>query len=133
VTQGLCPELARGPVETQEGVPAFARNRLHPICLVPLLGWPNPDIHGFVWIDDDVLVLAADTTEPGIRLQLRARLLLEDDFGTLLVEHAFVVATLLETFLSERAPRNNRAIAKPRKVKQFGVLLVFRRPGSNTT
>src|SRR5208282_1820112 len=77
---GLVEERLLRPVETQEDIPALARNRLSPIVL--LAGRrlrAEIDVDRTVGIDLEPLGLAADARELLVRLDHRARLVVVDD------------------------------------------------------
>lgn len=64
------PGLKR-PIETKRGVPAFPRQRLEPVRLMPQRGsWSEPDINGRVRIDYDALRITANTRKLLVSLEI---------------------------------------------------------------
>src|SRR6267143_191906 len=72
------PRLQR-PIKSQECIPAFAGNRLHPVDF--LAGgslWAKPDIRGLVVVDLETLRQAADAGKLLVGLEHRTSLVTVD-------------------------------------------------------
>src|SRR5208337_2764149 len=77
---GLVEERLLRAVESEQNVPALARNRLRPVaCLVGRRLRSEPDVDRSVGVDLEPLGLAADARELLVRLRHRARLVVVDD------------------------------------------------------